>query len=295
MAGLVAVPPATQASAEATADFDEHWRRALAELVTLPPDALPANALATVRFPVTATGAACAVWLPGSDPWATPVVHVVEALGEPRPSDRTRSHFYLPWRQDDRPLDEWLREADDPLDGAPALAVLAACQAVYLVRSCPHVRATGVGLVGDGPGAQIALAAAALVPDRVAWLILHQPTPAFYRLADGTLTACPTVRPALDTLACDGPWYVAQLAYLEPRHFAARLRSPAFVIAGAADREAPAGESELLFAALAGPRDGLIFQGVGHWASDRLPGFAAMLDRVDAFAAARRLGRLTSP
>jgi len=262
----------------------------------LPPSALPDDAAGPVSFPVTATRRAQAVWFPGSDPSATPVVHVVEEMRDPRPPDRERSHLYLPWRIADQPLREWLSQADDPHDGGPALSVLAACQAVYLVRSCPGLQASRVGLVGDGFGAGIALAAAAFVPDRVAWVVLHQPRPAFYRLADGTITDCPAVRSVLDeALAAEGPSALAEPAYIDPLGFAPKVRVPVFVIAGAADAEAPLAEIDLLHDALAGPRDSVIIDGLRHCPSDRLDGFAGILERVDDFAARRSTARLTWP
>jgi len=292
-AGLIALFAAATAPAGAAgaapADFDARWQSALAELPVLPPDALSADCPGEVSFPVTEVARADAAWSPGSDSAATPVVHVVETLADRRPPDWVRSHLYLAARGD-VPLGAWLAQARPDARHGPTLSVLAACQAVNLVRSRPGATAPRVGLVGDGFGAQIALAAAALVPDRVAWLVLHEPRPALYRRPDGAPTACPELRAALAQMANAG-----DVAYLDPLSFAPQVRCPTFVTAGAADREALLSEIEALFAALTCPRDRRVIDHLGHCPSANLPDLAAILARMDGFAEGWHAARLTSP
>ncbi len=272
------------------ADLDAFWRRARAELPALPSGALDAAGPCRVAFPVTERASATAQWFPGTDPGATPVVQVVEHADAVAPTDGRRCHLYLPWRDLSRPLTEWFTRLDGSTTSPPVVSVLAACQAVDLVRSSAQVTAMRVGVVGDGFGAGIALAAAALRPERVAFVVLHQPRPAFYRLPDGTLTGCPAIRPIIRRLS--GPELDA-LAYCEPLAFAAQVHCPAFVIAGGGDAEAPPGEIGLLYRALPCPKDARVIEGLGHCRSGDVEGFADMLERVDDYA--RRRAGVTSP
>lgn len=248
-------------------DFEARWQDALAELAVLPPDALDADHPGTVSFPVTDLAQASAAWFPGADADATPVVHVVTAPHEARPPERRRSHLYLEAPDAGSP-GAWSSRHD--ANHEPTRSVLAACQAVALVRSRPGATASRVGLVGDGFGASIALAAAALAPDRVAWLVLHQPRPA--------LTGTPT----------DAAW-------MDPLSFAPLVRCPAFMTVGGADRDAPRDETEALFAALTCPRDGRVLDRLGHCPSADLPDLAVILARMDRFAEGWRATRVTSP
>lgn len=270
LCALYAVAAAPAGGADAPADFEARWQEALAELAVLPPDALDADRPARISFPVTDLAWADAAWFPGTDPGAAPVVHMVEAPARPRPPDRDRSHLYLAAPAADA-LARWPAPVRPDARHGLTLAVLAACQAVDLVRSRPGSTASCVGLVGDGVGAQVALAAAALAPDRVAWLVLHQPRP----LTDAETPG------AVD--------------WMDPLSFAPLVRCPTFVTVGAADREAPLDEIAALFAALTCPRDGRVIDRLGHCPSADLPDLAVILARMDRFADGWRAARLTSP
>lgn len=276
-------------AAAAPVDFEVRWQSALAELAVLPPDALSVQFEGTITFPVTATARAVGRWFPGTDGSATPVVHVVETLDDLRPPDRARSHLYLP-AGDGLPPGVWLSAVRPDARHGPASSVLAVCQAINLVRSRPAATASRVGLVGDGFGAQIALAAAALSSDRVAWLVLHQPAPALYHRPDGTLTACPGVRAALTR-----PDTSRAFDYIDPLSFAPMVRCPVFVIAGADDHLTPLAEVEILFANFTCPRDARVIHGLGHCPSAQLRDLATILARMDAFARSWRTARLTAP
>lgn len=284
---IVALLPA-HASAEPP-DFDGYWRDAMALRMPLPPGALPMDESGTVEFQVTDRYSTEAHWFAGSDPSATPVVHIVEGPRRPDPPDSKRSHLYLHWTDDRISLAGWLSATGR--QNPRVLSVLAACQAVDLLSSAQGLRAERVAIIGDGFGAGIALAAAALLPDRVAFVICHQPRPAFY-VADGIATRSAAVADALDGISAAAR---AGLAYMEPRSFAARIHVPTLVIAGTADRAAPREEMQVLFEALAGPRDSMLVRGLSHCPSDDLDGITAIIERCDEFAARWRSQLVTSP
>lgn len=271
------------------ADFDRFWARALTRLEPLPPGQLDATAPGEVTFPVTESIRATGYWYPPRDPTAMAVVHVVEGT-TPRPERWPRDgrgHLYLAWRRAGSTLADWYVSG---LDGAASsglmASVLTACQAVHLLRTCPELSAPRVGIVGDGYGATMALAAAALLPDRVGFVIAHQPRPVFHRLCDGTLTSCPAVRRLLQDLPrTRAATTLAALAYFDAVHFAALVCGPVLVIAGERDDQAPPQEAWLLYRQLAGPREWRLEPNTRHRSSDSSADFPAVLARMAAVGA----------
>ncbi len=278
------------------ADFDRFWQRAVSRLEVLPPGQLSATAPGEITFPVTEGLQATGYWHPPNDPDAVPVVHIVEiisALPEPSPRDR-RGHLYLTWRPRDTDFAEWyLTGLDAAAVRGLVASVLTACQALDLLRTCPQLRAPRVGVVADGYGATLALAAAALFPARVSFVIAHQPRPAFHRRAGGALTSCPMVRRLLTGPPRPPEATVTALAYFDAVHFAARVPVPVLVIAGERDDEAPPAEARLIFDQLAGPREWFLRPNLRHRPSDSMGDFAEILARVAD--AAEAVAAVTSP
>jgi len=282
-----AIPNDSASPAACPADFGAFWQRALSQCQPLQPGALTGTG-GDVIVPVTDTLSMRAWWQPGTDPAATPVVHLVErANPEParRPVDR-RAHLYVSWRSYDCDLATWyLQGLAHPGDGGLMASVLAACQAVDLVRTSPELTAPLVALVGDGYGAVMALAAAALAPERVSFVIVHQPRPAFHRMTDGTFTACPAIARILSALpATDANPTCAALSYYDAVNFAARATRPTFVIAGGRDRDAPVSEARMLYDKLTCKRNSLVVPTMRHHPSDSMSNFAQLLARADAIA-----------
>ena len=167
--GIVAPTPVSRY--EWPADLDQFWQRSLAQLIPLEPGRL-ATQRGAISSPVTETATAPACWQPGRDPSATPIVHLVES-SRPRPNRLPkdhRAHLFVSWRAYDRPLADWyLGGLRQPGDGGLMVSVLTACQTIALVRTWSPLTALRVGIVGDGYGGPMAMAAHAeglFVPTR---------------------------------------------------------------------------------------------------------------------------------
>jgi len=278
--------PATTARRTCADDFEQFWRRSLAERVPLAPSTLNASRACQVSFPVTELSTACGYYYPGGTKnCLTPILHIYEDDGSvPRLSlCPDRAYFYLRWRDDAQPL------AESYLSGLPARdasalrrAILTACQAVDLLRTCPSVRAARVGLIGDGFGAAVALAVAALMPEETAFVIAHQPRPACHRLRDGSVTSCPAVRKIIRKVGADprtADSVLCALTYFDAVSFAPMIEAPTLFIAGASDREAPLAEVLQLYDCLRCERDLVVAEGLEHVPSASLPGFPGLLQR----------------
>jgi pimeloyl-ACP methyl ester carboxylesterase len=294
--GLLLARPAEGVGRTCADDFEQFWRRSLADRLPLPPGALDAARPGQVTFPVTETMTAGAYFDPGAGAAdAIPIIYLHEGGRPTLPAalSQSRAWLCLPWRDGDEPLAEWyLSGLPDPRACSLRRAILTACQAVDLLFTHPSLRATRVGLIGDGYGAAVALAVAALMPERTAFVIAHQPRPAYHRLADGTVTSCSEVRRILRTLSADrehGEAAFAALTYFDAINFAPLLRAPALFIAGGRDREAPLDEIRQLYALLRCDCDSVLDERLGHSPSVSLPGFpelfARWLARVEAWRA----------
>lgn len=269
------------------ADFDQFWQRALAQLIPLKPGRLT-DQRGEITFPVTEMFTANAWWQPGRDPSATPIVHLVES-SRPRPNrvpKDHRSHLFVSWRAYDRPLADWyLGGLRQPGDGGLMVSVLTACQAIALVRTWSPLTASRVGIVGDGYGGPMALAAAALAPGRISFVIAHQPRPAFHRLSDGTVTSTRAIARILREMKpADADANFASLHYYDAVSFAARVKRPTLVTAGERDSYAPATEVRALYERLTCQRDWRIFRNTRHHPSADLKNFDWMLAQMAARA-----------
>ncbi len=266
-------------------DFEQFWQRSLAERVSLRPSMLQAASACPVSFPVTETSTARGYYYPAGDSSLTPILYIYEDEGAPPRSSLCpdRVCFYLRWRDGAEPLAEWyLGGLPDRNASALRRSILTACQAVDLLRTCPLVKAPRVGLIGDGFGATVALAVAALMPEQTAFVIAHQPRPAYHRLPDGALTCCPMVRKIMlkvNSKRKSRDRVLSAFTYFDAVNFAPMVEAPALFIAGDADREAPLAEVLQLYHCLRCERDLVVAEGLQHVPSTSLPGFPRLLRR----------------
>ena len=285
---LTAAAPAAGPLTTRPDDFEQFWQRSAAQRTSLAPSTLKGTCAGAVMFPVTETDQAQAHYWPGGPPGVlTPIVYLYEPDGPAlcSPAGAGRAHLSLPWRDGAGPLHEWYLDGLPDRDAASLRrAVLTACQAVDLVRTCPSVQAPRVGLIGDGFGATVALAAAALMPEQAAFLIAHQPRPAYHCLPDGALTSCPAVRDVLARIKSERPpgshgTISRTLRYFDAINFAPLVKAPTLFIAGDADREAPLPELLQLYDCLLCERELIVLEGLGHCASASLPIFPDLVRR----------------
>jgi len=284
--GLAATAFAASVPRTCADDFDQFWQRSLSATVALAPSALGGEAPGWVSFDVTTTVSAEGYYCPGGNhATATPIIFIYEdegaALHFALPADR--SYLYLRWRDGDAPLADWyLSGLPDRRACSLRRAILTGCQAVDLVRTDPSVQAARVGLVGDGFGAVVALAVAALMPERVAFVIAHQPRPAYHRLADGAVSSCPAVRKIVQKVSADpksSDSILSALTYFDAINFVPLVEAPTLFIAGDADREAPLAEVLQLYDCLRCECDLVVFEGLEHCPTASLAAFPELLRR----------------
>lgn len=120
-------------------------------------------------------------------------------------------------------------------------AVLMARHSLRYLLSQPDATQARAGIVGEGYGGAIAIALAAMDPDLVAFVVIHEPVPGFHYLSDGTAAdSRPILRP-LERLKCRDSRAMHQaVTYLDFFNFAPAVTCPVFVTMGDGDPVATA-------------------------------------------------------
>ncbi len=109
--------------------------------------------------------------------------------------------------------------------------VLAARHSLRYLLSQPDVHEPRVGIVGEGLGGAVAVALAALEPDLVAFIAVHQPVPGFHYLKMGTPADSPTVLRPLNQVASrkTDDELRRSFTYFDFFNFAPEVTTPALV------------------------------------------------------------------
>jgi pimeloyl-ACP methyl ester carboxylesterase len=163
------------------------------------------------------------------------------------------AHYVFAWQQDAPAPDcTFPSVADHPL----TRAIADACRLTEVLAGANGLQGTRVGLVGEGYGAAVALAVAALCPDRVAFVVAHEPL---------GISRCwvPDALPPAD-------WRL-----LDPEAFAGSVTVPTLLTVGTSDEWATRESIERLQARLGGPVTLWVLNGLGHCAMSEVPGWEA--------------------
>jgi cephalosporin-C deacetylase len=109
-------------------------------------------------------------------------------------------------------------------------AVLTARHSLRFLLSQHDVHAPRVGIVGEGFGGAVAIALAALDPDLVAFVAIHQPAPGFHYLIDRTPADAPAVLRPLKRVECSDHYKLLHaITYFDFFNFAPRVTIPTLV------------------------------------------------------------------
>ncbi len=109
-------------------------------------------------------------------------------------------------------------------------AVLTARHSLRFLLSQHDVHAPRVGIIGEGFGGAVAIALAALDPDLVAFVAVHQPAPGFHYLNDRTPADAPALLRPLQRLECPAaPALIHPMPDFDFFNFAPRVRPRPFV------------------------------------------------------------------
>ncbi len=199
--------------------------------------------------------------LPPDEPQGV-VLHLTDApTAQPVTATDGRLHCVFAWR--DGALEGPLAEAETrlhPLYGG----VLDACRLTQLLWSLHEYPERGVRLVGEGYGATIALAVAALEPRLVSSVVAHQPVCVASALR--AQAARQGVAPDLPPEALD------RLQRLSPLNFAPMVTAPTVVLVGMADGVATPESVITVYERLRGPKTVIPLEGAEHCPLSDLPG-----------------------
>jgi pimeloyl-ACP methyl ester carboxylesterase len=161
------------------------------------------------------------------------------------------AHYVFAWQQDAPAPDCTLPSVTDhPL----TRAIADACRLTEVLAGTNGLQGTRIGLVGEGYGAAVALAVAALCPERVAFVVAHQP------LGISRCWVADATAPA--------DWRL-----LDPETFAASVTAPTLLTVGTADEWATPESVQAVQAGLRGPTALWVLDGVGHCAMADVPGW----------------------
>ena len=221
------------------------------------------------------------------------VVHIQEAEVGPGSAAGTAPrdgflHLYLSWLPSD------LAPAPYTVTGLPEKtryclyrSVQCASRAMGVLPLCGDTVSPKVGLVGEGLGGFAALVLAALRPDTVGFVVLHQPAPIYHfppsgLALHGAARAATPFDPKLAQLVASGQCTEDRLrlalADFDAVALARYVRCPVLVVYNDSDPRAPTSALNDLYAALAGPKDAIRFAQPG-----RIP-FASVPDHGAFFA-----------
>jgi len=219
------------------ADFDEFWQDALSELARWPlqPQVNGENLSYYGMYGKVCTGAYRA---PADGPVTQAVIHFMDHgdIAQRTPANDGFAHLGLYWYPPDT-RQQWTAEGlPDRRSYILREAIVDACQAVDAVLSCSGVVGKQVGLTGEGVGGLVAVAVAALNPQRTSFVVVEQPWPICHYSRDGMLQPYSWVAATLSQWEVRYPqWRSAMRAattYFDLRPFRAAVKAPVLMLDG---------------------------------------------------------------
>jgi len=183
------------------ADFDEFWQDALSELARWP---LQPQVNGEVLSYYGMYGKVCtgAYYVPVDGPVTQAVVHFMDHgdIAQRTPANDGFAHLGLYWYPPDAQQQWTPRGLPDRHSYILYEAIVDACQAVDALLGRPEIVGQQVGLTGEGLGGLVAMAVAALNPQRVSFVVVDRPWPVCHYSRDGML------RPPLHVVATLSEW-----------------------------------------------------------------------------------------
>jgi len=219
------------------ADFDEFWQDALSELAHWP---LQPQVNGENLFYYGMYGRVCSgvYRVPAGCQVTLAVIHFMDHgdIAQRTPANDGFAHLGLYWYPPDT-RQQWTAQGlPDRHSYILREAIIDACQAVGAVLSRPEVVGKRVGLTGEGVGGLVAMAVAALNPQRVSFVVVEQPWPVCHYSRDGMLQPCSWVAATLSEWEARYPqWRSAMRAattYFDLPAFRMAVKAPVLILDG---------------------------------------------------------------
>ncbi len=230
--GLVYLPMVRQ-----PADFDDFWHDALSELARWP---LQPQVNGEYLFYYGMYGKVCtgAYRVPADGPVTQAVIHFMDHgdIAQRTPSGDGFAHLGLYWYPPDAEQ-QWTPEGlPDRHSYVLREAIADACQAVNAMLSRPEILGKQVGLTGEGVGGLVAMAVAALNPERISFVVVEQPWPVCHYSRDGMSKPVSWVAAALNDWEARYPQWRSAMriatTYFDLRAFRTVVQAPVLMLDG---------------------------------------------------------------
>ncbi len=274
--------PGTAAACRPVADFEEFWKQGLVELAEHQ-GSLQYDAHTGVVTFTGLDGERCqAMYIPPAcGEVAMAMLHIREVdyvppyLAEPD----MYAHLVLRWQPAVRRPGYWTPEGlPDSSQYCMRRAILNVCQLVELFVNQRGVSTSQVALFGEGLGAGVALGVAAVIPQRVRFVVAYQPLPAYHYLPDGRPAPGGLIGAGLLAWQRKYPLWTDEMrtavGYCDAIRFAGKVTAPTLVVAGGADKVAPLQSVQALYQRLGGPKQLVTVPGLRHKPADAPEGWA---------------------
>lgn len=219
------------------ADFYQFWQAALTEMAKWPAQVVRSADSNELQFQGQG-GRRCtgAISVPRGGTVTAAILHIVE-------KGNLKRHLF--WQDGYAHLSiNWYPANEDQRwhpQGLPdrqayilAEAIVDAARAVEVLLSQPEVLADRVGIIGEGLGGGIALALAALIPEKVSFVIAYEPWPAYHYPPSRLMPQSSRVAGALATYEDQYPqWRQAMrrsTSYFDLINFAGEIAAPTLIV-----------------------------------------------------------------
>jgi len=219
------------------ADFDEFWQDALSELARWP---LQPQVNGENLFYYGMCGKLCTgvYRVPAGCQVTQAVIHFMDHgdIAQRTPSGDGFAHLGLYWYPPNA-QQQWTPQGlPDRHSYILHEAIVDACQAVDALLNRPEIVGKRVGLTGEGVGGLVAMAVAALNPQRTSFVVVEQPWPVCHYSRDGMLQPGSYVAAALNKWESRYPqWRSAMRAattYFDLRAFRTVVAAPVLILDG---------------------------------------------------------------
>lgn len=239
--------------------FDEYWRAQLGRLSQTPPDWSVWAGRELVFRGTDGLERRAGLQVPAK--MRSLAVYVTD--GSSRDPVRTptgQGVVLFPWRADVPPASVSLSAREHPL----TRAITDTCRLMEVLVGMNELRVSRVGLIGEGYGAVVVLAAASLRPELVSYVVAHEPICP----AEAVQRALPADTPAAAEASLAASRHTRRL---KAASFAARVETPVLITAGTLDDYAPEASVQAMYESLKGPREYWRLPGARHCTLQQVP------------------------
>ena len=219
------------------ADFDEFWQDALSELARWPlqPQVNGENLFYYGMYGKVCTGVYRA---PADGPVTQAVIHFMDHgdIAQRTPANDGFAHLGLYWYPPDTRQQWTVQGLPDRHSYVLREAIVDGCRAVDALLNRPEVMGKQIGLTGEGVGGLVAMAVAALNPERTSFVVVEQPWPICHYSRDGMTKPASWVAAALNEWEARYPqWGEAMRSattYFDLPAFRAAVKAPVLMLDG---------------------------------------------------------------